>query len=506
VSGTARVVSEEFAAARGDTWSSKDMLELIRRKSQGRTPPSLLGLRLTATMPPMRGRPPSATSPPRHKASPPRPPTLEHPRPSPGVSLERLSLHQASRQPSPFGAVSQQHSDQQQQQPGTQASARPPVVLPAVTAAALIGEAQSSVLQPSSAVQPHQRAVPASNAAAPTTEEDVTAHVGHGTSEGAPLPVVEWPGTGADPDSSSPTTGHPSVHWADQQPNQQQQQQEQPSRQLNLLHSGSMNAEDANAGDVHMWTTPGDSVAAVLPTTTCASLSAAANDGLRASVDSNPSNTPGTGMTGGTGIAEVPGSQVELPSRVPTAQSATLGDSGVMFGIQGSSPPALTYGPAGSEAAFDRLGVPQLTPLGGSPPVSPTAPRHFTSHTHSAAASAVGGAGLPRHKLRRAVTEPRRRWSSAGAVGGDRALSRLAGGGGLAVERSHPSAASSSPPDTDAGSTDGHYAYRSGDGSEAVRGWSTEVGSVADSEEGTEADDGDFDIVPGSPLATPPPP
>lgn len=35
-SGMARVVGEEFAAARGDTWSSKDMLELIRRKSQVR--------------------------------------------------------------------------------------------------------------------------------------------------------------------------------------------------------------------------------------------------------------------------------------------------------------------------------------------------------------------------------------------------------------------------------------------------------------------------------------
>ena len=35
----ARVVGEEFAAARGDTWSSKDMLELIRRKSQVRRGP-----------------------------------------------------------------------------------------------------------------------------------------------------------------------------------------------------------------------------------------------------------------------------------------------------------------------------------------------------------------------------------------------------------------------------------------------------------------------------------
>jgi len=34
--GSARVVAEEFAAARGDTWSSKDMLQLIRRKSQVR--------------------------------------------------------------------------------------------------------------------------------------------------------------------------------------------------------------------------------------------------------------------------------------------------------------------------------------------------------------------------------------------------------------------------------------------------------------------------------------
>lgn len=34
--GTARVLAAEFAAARGDTWSSKDMLQLIRRKSQAR--------------------------------------------------------------------------------------------------------------------------------------------------------------------------------------------------------------------------------------------------------------------------------------------------------------------------------------------------------------------------------------------------------------------------------------------------------------------------------------
>lgn len=32
--GTARIVAAEFAAVRGDTWSSKDMLQLIRRKSQ----------------------------------------------------------------------------------------------------------------------------------------------------------------------------------------------------------------------------------------------------------------------------------------------------------------------------------------------------------------------------------------------------------------------------------------------------------------------------------------
>ena len=31
---TARSVAAEYAAARGDTWSSKDMLQLIRRKSQ----------------------------------------------------------------------------------------------------------------------------------------------------------------------------------------------------------------------------------------------------------------------------------------------------------------------------------------------------------------------------------------------------------------------------------------------------------------------------------------
>ena len=42
------------------------------------------------------------------------------------------------------------------------------------------------------------------------------------------------------------------------------------------------------------------------------------------------------------------------------------------------------------------------------------------------------------------------------------------------MERSVPSAASTSPPDTDAGS-DGLYHHRSGDGCEAVRGWSTEV-------------------------------
>jgi hypothetical protein len=34
--GTARAVAAEYAAARGDTWSSKDMLQLIRRKSQVR--------------------------------------------------------------------------------------------------------------------------------------------------------------------------------------------------------------------------------------------------------------------------------------------------------------------------------------------------------------------------------------------------------------------------------------------------------------------------------------
>ena len=41
--GTAHAVAAEYAAARGDTWSSKDMLQLIRRKSQV---PCLQGLGL----------------------------------------------------------------------------------------------------------------------------------------------------------------------------------------------------------------------------------------------------------------------------------------------------------------------------------------------------------------------------------------------------------------------------------------------------------------------------
>ena len=59
---------------------------------------------------------------------------------------------------------------------------------------------------------------------------------------------------------------------------------------------------------------------------------------------------------------------------------------------------------------------------------------------------------------------------------GGACVCRLTGGSGaLAVERCRPSAASSSPPDTDAGSTDGHYAHHYAEGSEAVRGWSTEA-------------------------------
>lgn len=283
------------------------------------------------------------------------------------------------------------------------------------------------MLQPSSAVQLHQRALPASNAAAATTEEDVTAHVGDGASEGALLPAVERPDTGNDPGASSPANGHPSVHWADQQPDQQQKQQQQHrNRQLDQQHSGNLNFQDADARDANTRTTSWDGVAAVLPTTVVASSTAAADDGFRASANSNSSNRTGTSMTGGRGFADVPGSQVELSRQVPTAQGATVGNPGGISGSQCGSPPALTDGAAGSQSTFDRQGVPEPTPSGGSPPVSPTAPRHTTSHTHTAAATVLEGVGLPRHRLRRAVTEPRKRWSSAGAVGGERALSRCA--------------------------------------------------------------------------------
>lgn len=88
---------------------------------------------------------------------------------------------------------------------------------------------------------------------------------------------------------------------------------------------------------------------------------------------------------------------------------------------------------------------------------------------------------------------PRRRSSSGGAV---RFLAQVGG-----ISTMEGALGAPSPPDTDAGSTDGHT--RSADGSEAFRGWATEVGSVAESDDGTDVDHEDQEPEVNSTMGDP---